>query len=509
MRRLVGISLVSILVAVGVLVAGTVAQGSDSYSFDVIFDNARGLISGQQVKIAGAVAGTISNVVVTPQDQARVEATVTGPFRFHTDATCIIRPDGLIAENYLDCDPGTPSAPLLQGQGNLPPTVPVSHTSEPVNLQDLFNIFNLPTRERLQVLINELGIATAGNGEQINAILQRANPTLGAAQRVIRILDAQTSQIATAIQATDAIARQGAGHISAVQHFIVQASGLTQLTAGHAGSLEQGINKLPAFLAAATPALTQLNAVATDGTPLLANLRAAAPSLNRVDADILPFTKVANPALTSLSRAFSQVIPDARSFRPLVDTLGNYLHASGPSTASFAKLLVNLIHHGFSENFLSVLYYVSTALSKYDANSHMLSALLTFPGNGACANYATTPSTNPDCNAHYGTRAAYVPARRHAVRTPARHRAASTTPGRSGATPRPGSTSLSGGLSNGLKDLGSTVSGGLSSVTSSLGSTLTKVTSGLGVGGRAGTTTSVSHTTTSSSLQNLLNYLLK
>jgi ABC-type transporter Mla subunit MlaD len=169
MRRLASLS-VLVLAAVAIALAiGASAQGSDSYRFDVIFDDARGLVSGQLVKIAGAPAGTISGVTVTPQYRARVAATITGGFRFHTDASCTIRPQGLIAENYLACDPGTPSAPLLRPQGGYPPTVPVTRTTEPVSLQDLFNIFNLPTRERFQVLIDELGIATAGEGDNLNA----------------------------------------------------------------------------------------------------------------------------------------------------------------------------------------------------------------------------------------------------------------------------------------------------------------------------------------------------
>ena len=506
MRRLVSIVLLLLLCAgVLALVIDSSAQGSDSYSFDVIFDDARGLISGQTVKIAGADAGTITNVVVTPDDKARVEATISGPFRFHSDATCIIRPEGLIAENYLECDPGTNSKPLLRAAGGYPPTVPVTHTSEPVNLLDLFNIFNLPTRERFQALIDELGIATAGDGTQINAILQRANPTLAAAQRVITILDNQTSQIATAIDATDRVAAVGASHTADVQAFIKDAASLTQLTSDHSGSLASAIHQLPAFLSASTPALKQLQTVATDGTPLLANLRAATPALNRVDNDIVPFTRLARPALASLSAAVSTAIPDTRRVTPLVKTIANYLKASSGTTASFSKLIVNLIQHGFSENFLSVLYYVATSLAKYDTDSHLLSSLMVFPGSGLCGSYATTPSAA--CNAHYGASAAYTPARASRRHAGKRAHPATTTTGTS-TTPRPPTTTNpASGLTSGLQHLGSTVASGVSSVAGGVATTVNKVTSGL----THGTTTSGANSsqTSTNSLQNLLNYLLK
>ncbi len=453
MRRLLKLGLVLVVAGVAALVIGTVAQGSDTYTFDVIFDDANGLVSGQQVKIAGAEAGTISDVLVTARDQARVEATIKGPFQFHTNATCTIRPDGLIAENYLDCDPGSTSKPLIKAHGGEAPTVPVSQTSEPVTLQDLFNIFNLPTRERFQVLIDELGISTAGNGEQINSILQRANPTLVAAQHLIDILDTQTSQISTAITATNQIAKEGANHVGAVRAFVNQASGLTQLTANHQSSLEQAINKLPAFLSASTPALKQLNTVATTGTPLLVDLRKAAPSLVELSKEIVPFTKIATPALANLSTAVSKVDPEAKAVTPVIATISNYLKASQGSTANFSKLLVNLLQHGFSENFFSVLYYTATALAKEDSNSHMLSSLLIFPGNGLCASYATTPSTNSACNAHFD-QASYTPERtkdqksqRSAAKTKATTKTSSsdtttTTPAAT-SSPAPASTATS------------------------------------------------------------------
>jgi virulence factor Mce-like protein len=517
MRRLAKIALVVGLAGVLALVISAVAQGSDTYKFDVIFDDAHGLIEGQEVKIAGAEAGTINNVVVTAGDKARVEATIKGPFQFHTNATCTIRPDGLIAENYLDCDPGSAGKPLLKATQNEAPTVPVSQTTEPVTLQDLFDIFNLPTRERFQVLVNELGIATAGNGEEINSILQRANPTLQAAQRVIDILDSQTSQISTAITATDEIAKTGATHTAAISAFIKEASGLTQLTADHSSSLEQAINKLPAFLSAATPALKQLNTVATTGTPLLTDLRAATPSLNKVDKDIVPFTKIATPALANLSTAVSAVIPDAKTVTPLVATLANYLQASKGSTANFAKLIDNLVDHGFSENFLSVLYYVSTALGKEDSESHMLSSLLLFPGNGSCASYTTTPSTNADCNAHF-SQAAYTPERSKrqkkstsasASKPTAAATSPASTPAGTATTQAPSSAPSSAAPSTNL-------SNGVSSLLSGVGSAVNGVTSGLtgsssppsSSAGATTTTTSSPTSTTSGSLQSLLNYLM-
>lgn len=450
MRRLALIISLLAAAASAALVIGASAQGSSTYTFDVIFDDARGLVGGQLVKIAGAQAGTISSVTVTPDYKARIQATVNDAFRFHTDATCSIRPQGLIAENYVECDPGSSTAPLLRATGGHPPTVPVTQTTEPVSLTDLFNIFNLPTGERLQVLTDELGIATAARGADLNAILRRANPALTLARQVISILQRQRAQLTTIIDATGQIAAEGAAHTQAVQDFISRASQLAALTADHAGALNESIDRLPGLLDAAQPALTQLDTVAREGTPLLTSVRTAVPYLNRVDADIGPFTKVAQPALSKVNTAITAAIPAIRAATPLVDSIAAYVKRSQASTLLFSRLSVNLQAHGFVENFLSILYYVTASLARYDSTSHMLAILLVGPDNGQCGQYATTPVAA--CSAHYGSQPAYKPARKDAPAAARRSSAAAVRPRRGtnthqvAASSPPSLSSLTGGV---------------------------------------------------------------
>lgn len=409
MRRLAA-AIVALLIAAPAtaLAISSGAQGSSTVRFDVIFDDAHGLVAGQLVKIAGANAGTIENVVVTPDFKARIEATVEGRFMpFHRDATCEIRPQGLIAENYVDCDPGTPDSPPLTPSNGHPPTVPVSNTTEPVSLLNLFNMFNLPTRERLTLLVNELGIATAARGTDLNSILLRANPALAETRKVLSILADQSAELKTIVDATNTIAAQGAGHTASVQGFLDQTAALTTLTAQHRGAISQAVARLPGMLAAAQPALSQLDTVAVDGTPLVQQLHAAVPALNRVSSDLGPFVAAANPGLAKLNAALTTAIPAIRRTTPLVQTLSAYASRSLPATRLSARLFKNLQSHGFVENFLSVAYYIGASLARFDSTSHMLPLLLVAADNGACGNYATTPI--PACSAHYGSHTPYKP----------------------------------------------------------------------------------------------------
>ncbi|MGI8863818.1 MAG: MlaD family protein [Solirubrobacteraceae bacterium] len=409
MRRLLIIT-TTLLAAGSALVAlswGSRAQGSSTARFNVIFDDARGLIGGQLVKVAGAKAGVIEDVTVTPSFKARVEASIDSRFMpFHQDATCTIRPEGLIAENYVDCDPGTLGSPPLKASGGQPPTVAVNHTTEPVSLLDLFNIFNLPTRQRFTAIVNELGIGTAGRGDDLNAILRRANPTLALARQVISILDRQRVQLTSSIDSTGAIATEAAAHTGTLQRFLDRAANLTSLTAAHRDNLSQAIKRLPPLLAAAQPSLAALDTVARDGTPLVAQLHAAVPSLSRVQRDLGPFAATAAPATTKVRAALRSAIPAIRGATPLLRTLTAYVARSQPGTKLFGRLASNLQQHGFVENFLGLFYYVGAALARFDGTSHMLGILLVGPQNGLCGAYATTPVAG--CSAHFGAQPAYT-----------------------------------------------------------------------------------------------------
>jgi ABC-type transporter Mla subunit MlaD len=94
------------------------------YRVDAIFNDVAFLIAGQDVRIAGATAGTVEKVLLTPDHKARVEMTVNPQLgNFHADADCTIEPQSLIGDRFVNCTPGSPQAPLLKAQGGHAPTL--------------------------------------------------------------------------------------------------------------------------------------------------------------------------------------------------------------------------------------------------------------------------------------------------------------------------------------------------------------------------------------------------
>jgi phospholipid/cholesterol/gamma-HCH transport system substrate-binding protein len=129
-KALIAIAAVAAIVAVVLLVSG--GGGEGGYRVRAIFDNASFMVQGEQVRVAGATVGEIESVDVTmpgeidsygksgkpeaiPGKAVLVMKIENPGFQdFRSDASCLIRPQSLIGEKFVDCQPTVPRAPGQQ-----------------------------------------------------------------------------------------------------------------------------------------------------------------------------------------------------------------------------------------------------------------------------------------------------------------------------------------------------------------------------------------------------------
>jgi virulence factor Mce-like protein len=375
MRRATLITL--LVVGIGAVAVVVGSSGGSSYRFAAVFDTAKGIVAGQQVKVAGAVVGTVDSVELAPGPKARIVMSIEGRFAtFRQDASCSILPEGLISENYVQCDPGRASVPLTRSTGL--PTVPLAHTSVPASLQDVLNVFSLPTDERLRVLISELGIATSGRGQDLNALLRRANPALVQSQRVLAIVDAQRRQLATAVAQTDGVLGQLARRQDQVRAFVDRASAVAQTTAQHQQALGEAVRRLPAMLAAVKPGLRSLDRAAANATPLLDELRASAPGLLTLTRILPSFSRAGLPALRTLGAAARAGTPAVRLATPIISRLLSASVLLRTLATGLDRLLVSSRGAGAIEGVLRVAYAFAVNTALYDSVSHILTFIVAF-----------------------------------------------------------------------------------------------------------------------------------
>ena len=396
MRRLLAIAAAALSAALAyAIVVGAPAQSSGTYRVDAIFDTAKGIIPGQVVKIAGARVGFVEDVVLTEDYKARIVMSVPRRFEFRADASCNIQPEGLIAENFVQCDPGTPSEKKLDG--GEAPTVPVESTSVPVSITDLFRIFQTDVRQRFTVAMMAVGGGLASRGEDLNEIIRRSNPTLDAVRRLTADLAQQRDAISAVVRDTDVLVARLADRKDKVLDFIEQSERVTAQTAEQRGPLADTIRRLPPLLERTDIALSDLDRFFDNSRPLLGELRAAAPGLERALTALGPFARAGRPALVRLGRTADLVrrtIPDAQ---PVVERLRTFARIGRPVGRTLADLLINLRDRGATELLGRFVYYSAAATSRFDSTSHVLPAHAVEGGN--CMQLATSPV--PGCNAFF------------------------------------------------------------------------------------------------------------
>ena len=378
-----------------VVFMGVKGAGPQPYRVDAIFDNADFLVKGQDVKIAGAVEGDVKAVRLTPDHRARVEMEVRREFGpFHTDATCSIRPESLIGEKFVDCDPGSPKGRALAGS---PPVVPLQSNHSPVDLDLVLGALRLPYRQRLTVLVNELGVGLAGRPAELNAAIRRANPAIQRADDVLTILNRDRRTLGHLIDASDTVLASLAARRGDVRDFIGRADKVATAVADRRGDLGVAIDRLPPMLQRLQPAANDLAALATEARPVARELHGAARPLANLLGDFGPLSDAAGPTLVKLnelSRTGRQAVRSAKPVAAQLLPIARHL----PEVAQISRdLNDSLKARGVPEGLLQFLYYGTAAVDRFDSYSHILPS---YQLGGTCAVYATKP--DPACDAHFG-----------------------------------------------------------------------------------------------------------
>jgi virulence factor Mce-like protein len=424
MRRLLAaLVVVGACTALALLAGG--ASGKSGGTYWVEFDNAFGLIEGGDVKIAGVRAGKIADLDLnrkTARARAEIEITQSGFGSLREDVHCESRPQSLIGEYFIDCLPGT-SKKLLPGGA----TIPVSKTSSTVPPDLVNNILRKPYRERLSIILGELGAGVAGNEQNLNDAIRRAAPALRETDKVLAILADQNRVLADLTTNADRVVTDLARNKDDVGRFVDEARDTAVASAERRDDIAAGFHKLPGFLRQLTPTMKALGETAEAQAPTLRNLRISAKQLERFFGQLGPFANASTPAFKALGKAavtgrkavvaLKPAVSQLRAFTKGTPELANNLdivlrHLNDPSKSieddpRAAKATGRAMPTGYSglEALVVYLYDQTMATNIFDQNSHLLKIGLIPPGINECSPYADVARAKEvghECSASLG-----------------------------------------------------------------------------------------------------------
>jgi phospholipid/cholesterol/gamma-HCH transport system substrate-binding protein len=393
----------AILLAAGVFifVAGGASGPTANGTYKIEFDNAFGLVTGADFKVAGVPAGTISAINL---DQKSLHAVVTvhvtrGGFgSFHQDAICQSRPESLIGEYFIDCNPGTRGPVLKPGS-----TIPVSHTLSTIPSDLLQNVMRMPYRQRLTLIVNELGAAAAARGGDLQAALYRAVPALTETDNLLNLLANDSKTLQSLTRDSNSVITALANNKAQVARFIVEANRTATATATQDNNLRLTLARLPGLLVQLRPTLLDLSNAITANTPVLENLDSASGQINRLFTNLPPFSHSAVPAIKSLGQASVTGKTAVVAAKPTVSALNQFAKPT-PELAQNLSIVLNDLDtqsravepdprspggKGFSglQALLGYVFNQALAVNTYGPFGHMLAVDAFF--SKMCSPYAT------------------------------------------------------------------------------------------------------------------------
>ena len=424
MRRIVS-TLLLLAVAGGAAFAltGAGGQGPEKPTYKVVLDNAFGLVTGADMKVAGVRAGKIKSLEVDRKTHKAIvefEISEDGFGSLRKDVQCESRPQSLIGEYYIDCKPGTSSEKLASGT-----TIPVEQTTSTIPIDLVNNVLRRPYRERLSIILDELGAGVAGRAEDINDVIRRASPALRETDRVLAKLASQNQTLKQLVTDADTTLGDLADNKRNVGRWVVETKETAAASAERRADIAAGLRRLPTFLRELRPTMAALGDASEAQTPALQNLNASADQLATFLENLKPLSESTQVNLRSLAEASRKGRPAVKAAQPVVAEL-NQGTKKAPEMANNAAIVFEHLNdrknavekdprspggEGYT-GFEAVLQWVfdqSQAVNIYDKNGYILKVNLF---HSKCSNYqnpktlkeemAKDPSFYKDCAAILG-----------------------------------------------------------------------------------------------------------
>jgi virulence factor Mce-like protein len=228
-----------------------------TYNIKVELAQTAGLQPSNQVRIAGTRVGLVSTL--TPHQNKRT-GRITAIAELHlekkiqplpADTKAIVQSVSTVGLKYLELERGSSRQPLNAGR-----TIPVSQTREPVNIDELFNMFSKPTRTAIKINSNNFGDGLAGRGLGLNNTIAELRPLVTNAIPALRNLALPATGLHELFVALDRVASQSAPVAQAQAEYFSNldtffkawggvASSIEAATRGGPASLQQAIYSLP------------------------------------------------------------------------------------------------------------------------------------------------------------------------------------------------------------------------------------------------------------------------
>jgi len=371
--RTTRVAAVGALACVVALVALLILSSGSTYTVRADFQDASGLVSGNDVLIGPAQVGSVDSVGLTSDGAAEVVMHLDSSARpMHEGTVARIYQNSLsgIANKYVVLEPGPSSAPAIPDGG----AIGEDHTYSDVSLDQLFDAFDPLTRAGLRGVIRGEAASLQGRGLDANRTLEYLAPGLASTSEVTAELTREQPAfdrlIVQGAQALQALASRGTELSALIANTNATAAAIAQ----QSQALQQALTLLPGTLNRSSSTFAGLDTTLDALDPVVAAAKPGAKNLAVFAANLRSLISVAIPTIGELNL----LIHNPAGTGDLISLLQEAPSLASVAAVAFPRLLEALNDsqpqldylREYTPDVVAALTNLGQASAYYDANGH-------------------------------------------------------------------------------------------------------------------------------------------
>lgn len=293
--------------ATAIVLFGT---GGGGYTVTGTFTNAAQIVKGNPVQTGGVTIGSVQDVDLADDGRAVVEMSVDedhSPLPSGTRAA--IRQSSLsgIANRYVDLTfpAGRAGGGTIDDGGK----IVADRTLTQVDLDEVFNTLDAPTRRSLENLLIRGSASIRGRGDDVGRALEYLDPALSTTSRLFNEASRDTPTLRASLKNSARLVTALSERDSELAALVGDLSTTTRALGSQKSALAESVGLLPPALRQANTSFVNLRLALDDVDPLVNATKPLLPKLRPVFAATRQLAADSRPALRDLRVALSRPGP--------------------------------------------------------------------------------------------------------------------------------------------------------------------------------------------------------
>jgi phospholipid/cholesterol/gamma-HCH transport system substrate-binding protein len=366
------VAAVAVVLAAVVVVALLLFTGGSDYTVKVQFENAGQLVKGNQVQVGGRPIGTVSKISLTESGLAEIEIKITELKPLHEGTTAVIRSSSLsgIANRYVALSLGPQSSPKIESGGQIRP----DRTTSPVDLDQLFNTLDEPTRKGLQDIIQGSAAQYRGKVQEASQSVRYFNPALSTSSALLRELVRDKVVFEKFVTDTSNVVTDLADRRSDLSQLVGNANATAGAIASENAALARSLDLLPTTMREANTTFVNLRSTLDDLDVLVNESKPATKDLARLLRVLRPLVRDSRPTIKDLRLLVKRAGPgnDLTDLTLKTPGLANLTDTVFPRSITALQKSQPVIEYArpYTPDFAGWLTKFGQSAATYDANGH-------------------------------------------------------------------------------------------------------------------------------------------